>query len=91
MVTTSTGPVPTFRRDTEGAVYHMITQGKVAYSVPLSDLVIADYTDDGSVRGLEIVGKPKWSMDAYVAQARKASQGPMRKTRGSVPGVDKAN
>jgi len=92
MVNTGTGPTPTFRRDPEGAgTYHLVTPGKIAYSVPLSDLVIADYTADGSVRGLEFVGKPVMQMEAYIALARKASQGPSRKSRGPIPGLDRAS
>jgi hypothetical protein len=82
---------PTFRRDTEGAgTYHQVSKEKVAYSVPLSDLVIADYDASGAVRGIEFVGKQSGSLETFLDQARKASRGPMRKTRGAIPGVAKS-
>ena len=49
-------PTPTFRRDNEGAgSYHQVSKEKIAYSVSLSDLVIADYDATGAVRGLAAV------------------------------------
>jgi hypothetical protein len=81
----------TLRTDTERAgTYHELTKAKVAYSVSLSDLVIADYDASGAVRGLEFVGKQTAPLEQYLELARKASRGPMRKTRGPIPGLAKS-
>ena len=87
----NTAQTPTFHRDTESAgTYHALSKEKVAYSVPLSDLVISDYDASGAVRGLEFVGKQTGSLEAFLELARKASKGPMRKTRGPIPGIAKS-
>lgn len=87
----NTTQTPILRRDTESAgSYHEISKEKVAYSLPLSDLVIADYDANGAVRGLEFVGKQTAPLEKFLELAGKASQGPMRKTRGPIPGVAKS-
>jgi hypothetical protein len=58
--------------------------------VPLSDLVIADYDANGAVRGLEFVGKQTATIENFLELARKASRGPVRKTRGPIPGIAKS-
>jgi hypothetical protein len=79
---------PTFRRDPESAAtYHQISKEKVACSVPLSDLVNADYDTSGAVRGIEFVGKQSGSLETFLDRASKASRGPMRKTRGPISGA----
>ena len=72
----TTGQTPTFQRDTtEGAgTYHALSKEKIAYSVPLSDLVIADYDASGAVRGLEFVGKQSAPLETFLELARKASR-----------------
>jgi uncharacterized protein YuzE len=77
---TQTGPQRQFQRDeTPGDQYVKISDRSVAYSVELSDLVIADYDETGAVRGIEFIGKRTESFDAYLDKAGKASRGPMRK------------
>jgi Protein of unknown function (DUF2283) len=92
MATATSGQNPTFRRDTEGVgTYHELTKEKVAYSVDLSDLVIADYDASGAVRGIEFVGKQEGPLDRYLELARKTSRGPVGKTRGPIPGNGSGN
>jgi uncharacterized protein YuzE len=77
---TQTGPQRQFQRDeTRGDQYVKISDRSVAYSVELSDLVIADYDETGAVRGIEFVGKRTEPLDTYLDKAQKASRGPMRK------------
>jgi uncharacterized protein YuzE len=77
---TQTGPLRQFQRDaTRGDQYVKLSDSSVAYSVELSDLVIADYDETGAVRGIEFVGKRADPLDTYLDKARKASRGPMRK------------
>ena len=80
-----TSPAPRFQRDQKrGDHYHKLSDRKVAYSVELSDLVIADYDEAGEVRGIEFVGKETEALVAYLEKARKASRGPARK-RPAIP------
>ena len=80
MATTSSAPAPRFERDpTRGDRYFKLSDNKVAYSVELSDLVIADYDATGAVRGIEFVGKQVEPIDAYIEKARKASRGPQQR------------
>ncbi len=81
---------PKFRKDSEGVGSYYQVSEKVAYSVSLSDLVIADFDAGGAFRGIEFIGKQTAPVDKYVAMARKASLGPMRKTRGAIPGLAKS-
>lgn len=75
-----TGPLRQFKRDeTRGDQYYKVSDRGVAYSVELSDLVIADYDETGAVRGIEFVGKRTDPVESYLDIARKASRGPMRK------------
>ena len=84
-------PTPTFRRDASGTgTYHALSKEKIAYSVELSDLVIADYDARGNLRGLEFVGKQDGSLAKFLELARKASRGPMSKTRGPNPGAKRS-
>jgi hypothetical protein len=76
---------PQFRRDAERSDnYFKLSDEPVAYSIQLSDLVIADYDPTGAVRGIEFVGKRIGSIDGYLEKARSASRGPLRK-RPKVP------
>jgi hypothetical protein len=83
---TQTGPLRQFQRDdTSGDQYYKLSDRGVAYSVELSDLVIADYDETGALRGIEFVGKRTEPLEAYLDKARKASRGPLRK-RPKIPG-----
>ena len=75
---TQLGATPTFQRDRAGAEhYYKLSDRPVAYSVELSDMVIADYDESGAVRGIEFVGKQTEAMTGYLEKARKASRGPL--------------
>ena len=65
--------------------YFKLSDRDVAYSIQLSDLVIADYDATGKVRGIEFVGKRAESLEHYLEKADKASRGPLRK-RPTIPG-----
>jgi len=83
---TSSAPAPRFMRDpTRGDRYFKLSDHKVAYSVELSDLVIADYDETGAVRGIEFAGKQIEPIDAYIDKARKASRGPQQRRRPKIP------
>lgn len=87
----NTPPAPTFRRGTDSAgTYHQFSQEKVACSLPLSDLIIADCDANGAVRCIEFVGKQTGSLEKFLELARKAGTRPMRKTRGPIPGLAKS-
>jgi uncharacterized protein YuzE len=74
-----TAPAPRFARDpTLGDRYLKLSDNKIAYSVELSDLVIADYDETGAVRGIEFVRKQVEPIDAYIEKARKANRGSWR-------------
>jgi hypothetical protein len=82
----NTMQTPAARADIENAgTYHALSNEKVAYSVSLPDLVIADYDASGAVRGLELVGKQIASLETFIELARAASRGPVHKTRGPIP------
>ena len=66
-------------RESAGDHYHQLSDRGVAYSVELSDLVIADYDETGAVRGIEFVGKRVEPIENYLEKARRASRGPQRK------------
>ena len=77
---TGTAQNPQFQRDTARSDnYFKVSDQPIAYSIPLSDLVIADYDPTGAVRGIEFVGKRTGGIDGYLEKARKASRGPLRK------------
>lgn len=77
-----------FSRDKNGVgSYYKITNDNVAYSVQLSDLIIADYNDSGEVRGIEFVGKQNEPIQFYINEAKKHSEGPMPKSRGKNPNI----
>lgn len=84
MASTKTSPVMRTDRD-NAATYHQVSAAAVAYSVPLSDLVIADYDASGAVRGLEFIGKRTMPLAAYLAKARDSSRGPKREPREPIP------
>ncbi|HME26658.1 MAG TPA: DUF2283 domain-containing protein [Acetobacteraceae bacterium] len=74
-----TAPAPRFQRDTVGGEhYYKVSDKPVAYSVELSDLVVADYDEAGAVRGIEFVGRRIEPIDTYLEKARKATRGPLR-------------
>jgi hypothetical protein len=52
-----------------GQQYYLLSRGPVAFSIQLENFVIADFAGDGSVRGIEIVGKHERTLESYVAQA----------------------
>jgi hypothetical protein len=80
------GPLRQFQREaTHGDQYYKVSDGKVAYSVELSDVVTADYDAAGEVRSIEFIGKRTAPLDSYLETARKASRGPARK-RPKIPG-----
>jgi hypothetical protein len=59
-----------------GGHYYLITEGKVAYSVRFAPLVIADFAADGSVRGIEFLGRWDHDLQTYLTMAQAASLGP---------------
>jgi len=63
-----------------GAGYYRVShsRARVAYSVEIDDMVIADYDESGSVLGIEFVDASKHLMDAekYVKLANQKSKGP---------------
>lgn len=78
---------PRFRIDAEGAgSYFKLSEASVAYSVPLSQLVIADYDAKGNVRGIEFVGKQTKPIEAYIAEAQKQERRKPAPARGAIPG-----
>jgi len=82
---TGTTPAPQYRRDTvRGDQYYKLSSNPVAYSVELSDLVIADYDASGALRGLEFVGKRTEPIESYLEKARKAGRGPLTR-RPNIP------
>ena len=63
-----------------GAGYYRVSAGtgKVAYSIEIDDMVIADYDERGAVLGIEFVEAKKHIGDAekYVELANQKSKGP---------------
>ena len=77
-----------FRRDGEGhGSYHQLSDAPVAYSIPLADLVVADYDAKGGVRGIEFVGKRSAPIETYIAQARRQERPKALPRRGQIPGT----
>ena len=65
-----------------GAGYHRVVSGdeKVAYSVEIDDMVIADYDEQGSVLGIEFLEASKHLADVekYIQLAKQKSKGPYK-------------
>jgi len=63
-----------------GVGYHRVVNGerKVAYSVEIDDMVIADYDDRGTVLGIEFIDAKKHlgDVEKYVRLATQKSRGP---------------
>jgi hypothetical protein len=59
--------------------YYIVSSKPVAYSVQLEPLVLADYAGDGSVRGIEFVGKRNHPIEFYLEKALGACKGPVSK------------
>jgi len=62
-----------------GAGYHTVASGgKVAYSIEIDDMVIADYDEQGTVLGIEFVeaGKHAGEVEKYVKLANQKSKVP---------------
>jgi len=55
-------------------------KGKVAYSIEIADMVVADYDEQGTVLGIEFVEAKKHLADAekYVMLANQKSKGPQK-------------
>jgi uncharacterized protein YuzE len=64
------------------AGYHRVAsaEGRVAYSVEIDDMVIADYDERGAVLGIEFVDAKKHLRDIekYVKLATQKSKGPYK-------------
>src|SRR5689334_15507326 len=68
-----TAPAPRHQRDAvRGDHYFKLSENRVAHSVELSDLVVADYDETGAVRGIEFVGKRTEPSEYYLEKARKS-------------------
>ena len=63
-----------------GAGYHRVVngEGKVAYSIEIDDMVIADYDEQGTLLGIEFVDARKHlgDIESYVKLANQRSRGP---------------
>jgi len=58
-----------------GRQYYALSQEPVAHSLHIEPLVIADYAGDGSVRGIEFVGRVENTIEVYLHEAIDASHG----------------
>jgi uncharacterized protein YuzE len=63
-----------------GAGYHRVSSGKekVAYSIEIDNMVIADYGEQGTLLGIEFVEAKKHlgDVEKYVKLANQKSKGP---------------
>jgi hypothetical protein len=59
----------------DGRQYYALSSQPVAHSLRIEPLVIADYAGDGSVRGIEIVGKVENTIEVYLRKALSAGDG----------------
>jgi len=78
-----------------GAGYHRVIsgEGKVAYSVEIDDMVIADYDEQGTVLGIEFLEASKHSGDVekYVKLAKQKSKAHTKPPRRYPTPVDVKN